>query len=421
MGNSGRSLLSTTLVLMSSCRVQVDISETRTLKGMYFQLVEIQVLSTQGQPDVNLHRLTSRTFLQRSSGLSRRRRVHDGLAPSGAGWSTSPQKRDASRYMESSGSVHFVASASFARSRSTDATSKLLTNASKRSRSAGGSAVFDCTVSTTWRRPRVGVEAGSETHLERPAHAALELGPVDPPIGGDVKGLEGMDAVGDRTHVQLVAHLTEDVLEQPSLPHILEVLAHDGDRHRDRHQPGQSSERRDDLARVGDGAEVAVPDGRHRDEHEPDRIWHREHRRVGGGESRLARKHEASEEDAADGVEVHGDDEGGRGASHGEQQQVAAVRVPRDAQEAKRGERLERAEDEAHRITQAVVEGIGSRTEADAHADCRDESRGAALNTMSPTCASRAKAASEREGRGFGADADARGTRAIESTPTKAS
>ena len=33
-------------------------SETRTLKGMYFQLVESQVLSTQGQPDVfNLRRL----------------------------------------------------------------------------------------------------------------------------------------------------------------------------------------------------------------------------------------------------------------------------------------------------------------------------------------------------------------------------
>ena len=38
--------------------VQVDISETRTFKGMYFQLVDNQVLSTQGQPDVNLHRLT---------------------------------------------------------------------------------------------------------------------------------------------------------------------------------------------------------------------------------------------------------------------------------------------------------------------------------------------------------------------------
>ena len=33
-------------------------SETGTLKGMYFQLVESQVLSTQGQADVNLHRLT---------------------------------------------------------------------------------------------------------------------------------------------------------------------------------------------------------------------------------------------------------------------------------------------------------------------------------------------------------------------------
>ena len=34
-------------------------SETITLKGMYFQLVDNQVLSTQGQPDVNLRRLTS--------------------------------------------------------------------------------------------------------------------------------------------------------------------------------------------------------------------------------------------------------------------------------------------------------------------------------------------------------------------------
>ena len=33
-------------------------SETTSLKGMYFQLVESQVLSAQGQPDVNLHRLT---------------------------------------------------------------------------------------------------------------------------------------------------------------------------------------------------------------------------------------------------------------------------------------------------------------------------------------------------------------------------
>ena len=38
--------------------VQVDPSETRTLKGMYFQPVDNQVLSTQGQSDVNLHRLT---------------------------------------------------------------------------------------------------------------------------------------------------------------------------------------------------------------------------------------------------------------------------------------------------------------------------------------------------------------------------
>ena len=43
------------------CRgVQVDISETRTLKGMCFQLVETTALSSQGQPDVfNLHRLTA--------------------------------------------------------------------------------------------------------------------------------------------------------------------------------------------------------------------------------------------------------------------------------------------------------------------------------------------------------------------------
>ena len=33
-------------------------SETRTLKGMFFQLVETECLSTQGQHDVNLHRLT---------------------------------------------------------------------------------------------------------------------------------------------------------------------------------------------------------------------------------------------------------------------------------------------------------------------------------------------------------------------------
>ena len=40
--------------------VQADPSETITLKGMYFLLVDNQVLSTQGQPDVfNLHRLTS--------------------------------------------------------------------------------------------------------------------------------------------------------------------------------------------------------------------------------------------------------------------------------------------------------------------------------------------------------------------------
>ena len=30
---------------------------------MYFQLVESQVLSTQGQPDVNLHRLTARSLV----------------------------------------------------------------------------------------------------------------------------------------------------------------------------------------------------------------------------------------------------------------------------------------------------------------------------------------------------------------------
>ena len=37
---------------------QVDPYEIRTLKGMYFQLIDNQVLSTQGQPDVNLHHLT---------------------------------------------------------------------------------------------------------------------------------------------------------------------------------------------------------------------------------------------------------------------------------------------------------------------------------------------------------------------------
>ena len=39
--------------------VEVDISETTTLKGMYVQQVDNQVLSTQGQPDVNLHRHTT--------------------------------------------------------------------------------------------------------------------------------------------------------------------------------------------------------------------------------------------------------------------------------------------------------------------------------------------------------------------------
>ena len=38
-------------------------SETKTLKEMYFQLLESQVLSTQGQPDVNLLRLTSSLFV----------------------------------------------------------------------------------------------------------------------------------------------------------------------------------------------------------------------------------------------------------------------------------------------------------------------------------------------------------------------
>ena len=41
--------------------VQVATSETRTLKGVYFQLVDNRTLSTQGQPDVfNLHRPTIR-------------------------------------------------------------------------------------------------------------------------------------------------------------------------------------------------------------------------------------------------------------------------------------------------------------------------------------------------------------------------
>ena len=53
-------LIPTTSRAAARCRgVQVDTSDTRTLKGMYFQLVESQLLSTQGQPDVNLHRLTS--------------------------------------------------------------------------------------------------------------------------------------------------------------------------------------------------------------------------------------------------------------------------------------------------------------------------------------------------------------------------
>ena len=47
---------------MLSTQGQPDVtSETGTLKGMYFQLVESQVLSTQGQPAVNLHRLTVTT------------------------------------------------------------------------------------------------------------------------------------------------------------------------------------------------------------------------------------------------------------------------------------------------------------------------------------------------------------------------
>ena len=42
---------------LEGCRLTV---ETTTLKGMHFQLVENQVFSTQGQPDVfNLHRVTA--------------------------------------------------------------------------------------------------------------------------------------------------------------------------------------------------------------------------------------------------------------------------------------------------------------------------------------------------------------------------
>ena len=78
--------------------VQVDTSETITLKGMYFQLVDNQVLSTQGQPDVfNLHRLTSkactvssfayrastRSFAYRSIGL---RADTSGSDTSGSHW-----------------------------------------------------------------------------------------------------------------------------------------------------------------------------------------------------------------------------------------------------------------------------------------------------------------------------------------------
>ena len=56
-------------VILRDVGMQVDISETRTLKGMYFQLVESQVLSTQGQPDggVNLHRLTATDATTQSS------------------------------------------------------------------------------------------------------------------------------------------------------------------------------------------------------------------------------------------------------------------------------------------------------------------------------------------------------------------
>ena len=45
--------------------------ETITLKGMYFQPVDNQALSTQGQPDVNLHRLTARDAASSSSTLAR--------------------------------------------------------------------------------------------------------------------------------------------------------------------------------------------------------------------------------------------------------------------------------------------------------------------------------------------------------------
>ena len=52
---------------------QVDPSETRTLKGMYVQLVDNQVLSTpEGQPDVSLHRLTGIDATRRRTTASTR-------------------------------------------------------------------------------------------------------------------------------------------------------------------------------------------------------------------------------------------------------------------------------------------------------------------------------------------------------------
>ena len=62
--------------------VQLDSSETTTLKGMYFQLVDNQVLSTQGQPDVfNLHCLTRRRARGGVGAPRRRRRRRARLCP----------------------------------------------------------------------------------------------------------------------------------------------------------------------------------------------------------------------------------------------------------------------------------------------------------------------------------------------------
>ena len=74
-------LLSLRLLFLRCVGLQVDPSETRNLKGMYFQLVDNQVLSTQGQPDVNLHRLTWRASFggRRSNGSPGGRDVQPAL------------------------------------------------------------------------------------------------------------------------------------------------------------------------------------------------------------------------------------------------------------------------------------------------------------------------------------------------------